>query len=106
MGEPNELEDSRMPLWEHLDDLRKCLMRSIAALFLGVCVTFNYAEPIVRFLEQPLLNVLPPDNRKLYFTGITDKFMIYFKISLIAAVALLAPLPALPALALHLPRAL
>lgn len=80
-----------MPLWEHLDDLRKALIRSIVAVFIGICVTFNYAEFIVGFLEAPLLKVLPVDNRKLYFTGITDKFMVYFKISLIAAAALVSP---------------
>jgi sec-independent protein translocase protein TatC len=87
----DEIEESRMPLWEHLDDLRNCMIRSLIALFIGICVTWNYADKIVRFLEEPLLKILPPDNQKLYFTGITDKFMIYFKISLISAAALMAP---------------
>jgi sec-independent protein translocase protein TatC len=85
------IDESRMPLWEHLDDLRNCLIRSLLALFLGVCVTFNFSERIIHFLEAPLLRVLPVGNQKLYFTGITDKFMVYLKISIITAAALVSP---------------
>ena len=89
--DPNEVDTGRMALWEHLDDLRNCLIRSLIALFVGVCVTFNFSDRIVKFLERPLLKVLPPDNQKLYFTVITDKFMVYLKISILAAAALVAP---------------
>jgi len=86
-----EGDESRMPLWEHLDDLRKVIVRSLIAVGLGLIVTYNYSGELVLFLEQPLLKVLPEGNRHLYFTGITDKFMVYLLVSFLSSVVLCAP---------------
>jgi sec-independent protein translocase protein TatC len=80
-----------MALWEHLDDLRGAMIRSLLALFAGVIVTYNFSERIVHYLEEPLLRILPPGNRSLYYTGITDKFFIYLKVAVIAAAILMSP---------------
>jgi sec-independent protein translocase protein TatC len=89
MSDPEEL--SRMPLWQHLDDLRKVLFRSVLIVALGSLVTYNFADKIVHFLELPLLEVLPEGQKNLYFTGIADKFFVYLKISIYAALALTSP---------------
>ena len=91
-GVQDEIESSRMPLWQHLDELRSSLFRCLAILTVGLCFTWNYSESIIRFLEEPLLELLPITDRHLYFTGITEKFFIYFKISTYAALALTSPL--------------
>ena len=80
-------EEQRMPLWEHLDELRSGVIRSLIALVLGCILTYTYIEPIMVFLERPLLDVLPPGQAKLYYTGLTDKFVIYLKVTVIASVA-------------------
>lgn len=80
-----------MPLWEHLDELRTRMIRSLIAVTVATCGTYYFSEPIVAYLEQPLLRVLPADNRHLYFTGIADKFFVYLKVSVIAAVAVTSP---------------
>lgn len=85
------LESSRMPLWEHLTELRTGLMRSLIAVSLGFLVTYYYIDSIIVFLEKPLLDLLPEGNRHLYFTGLTDKFFIYIKVSCLAAVFLVSP---------------
>ena len=84
-------EEVRMPLWEHLADLRSCLIRALIALFVGVCITWSFCEKIVLFLEKPLLKILPKDSAHLYFTGVADKFLIYFKVAMLAAVGLTSP---------------
>lgn len=84
-------DDRSMPLWQHLDELRAALVRSLIAILIAFCVTYYYSDFIVRFLEQPLLDILPAENQKLYFTGIADKFFIYLKVSIIAAIALASP---------------
>jgi len=66
-------------------------MRSVLAIFAGWCVTFYYSDYIVRYLQQPLLRVLPEDHKTLYYTGITDKFMVYMQISVLASVAITFP---------------
>jgi sec-independent protein translocase protein TatC len=86
-----ELEDTRMALWEHLDELRGAILRSLLVVGIGLCVTYNYAGRLMHFLEKPLLDVLPKDQAKLYFTGVADKFMVYLKVSLLASVVLCAP---------------
>ncbi len=83
--------DEEKPLWQHLDDLRKCLIRSLLALIVGVALTFRYIEPVMRFLEAPLIKYLPVDNQHLYFTGITDKFMTYFTVGLLVSFCLTSP---------------
>ncbi len=85
------IEESRMALWEHLDELRGALIRSLLAIGIGMCVTYSYAGKLMLFLEKPLLDVLPKDQAKLYFTGVADKFMVYLKVSILAAVALTLP---------------
>jgi sec-independent protein translocase protein TatC len=89
---PDELDTSRMPLWEHLDDLRKTLFRCLLIVLLGFAAVYSFADKIVLFLEQPLLNVLPDGEKYLYFTGIADKFFIYLKISFYVSVAVTSPL--------------
>lgn len=86
-----ELESSRMPLWEHLDELRSGIIRSLIVVSVGLCATYTYSDYLVRFLEEPLLKVLPKDQARLYFTGVADKFMVYLKVSLLASVALVIP---------------
>lgn len=88
--DPNPDEEKRMLLWEHLDELRSGLIRSLLAIGLVLIVTYYYCEPIVRFLEQPLLDILPP-GESLYYTGIGDKFFIYLKVSIIASVFIVSP---------------
>lgn len=80
-----------MPLWQHLDELRGCLFRVITVLGIAVLVTFQFSEQLVFFLQKPLLEVLPDGAKQLYYTGIADKFVIYIKVSLLAAIAATSP---------------
>lgn len=91
METDNEAQDPRKPLWEHLDEMRNALIRVFLVLGVGTCVTYNYAEKILFWVEKPLLDALPLENRKLYFTGITDKFFVYLKASIYAAVLIAIP---------------
>jgi len=80
-----------MPLWEHLDDLRQGLIRALAVVGVGFAVCYAYIDPIIVFLEQPLLDLLPEGNRHLYFTGLTDKFFVYLKVSFLASACIASP---------------
>ncbi len=80
-----------MPLWQHLDELRNAMIRSLLALGIGVLVTYNFSQEIVGYLEKPLLRVLPEGERALFYTGVTDKFFIYLQVAVIAAAVLVSP---------------
>lgn len=60
-------------LTEHLTDLRRALMRSLAAV--GVCFAFTYtfSEPIGQWFFAPLFAVLPPEST-LIFTSYQEGF--------------------------------
>jgi hypothetical protein len=85
------IEESRMPLWGHLHELRQGMIRSLVIVSLAFCVSYAYVEPLIVFLERPLLDLLPEGSRHLYFTGLTDKFFIYLKVSFLAAACLVSP---------------
>ena len=51
--EPDELEDSRAPLLDHLIELRRRLLLSLAALLVAFVVCLVFAEPIFGFLVRP-----------------------------------------------------
>lgn len=87
----DELDGGRMPLVDHLSELRKRLVYALLAVIVTSAVAWNWNDVIVRFLELPLLDVLPKDARKLYFTGIGDKFFVYLKVSLCTGAAAATP---------------
>lgn len=51
--EDSEIEASRAPLLDHLVELRKRLIVSVAAIVVGFVVCFYFAEPIFKLLLYP-----------------------------------------------------
>ena len=88
----DDLDSTRMPLWQHLEQLRKTLFRCLGIILVGFCVTYYFSDRIIYFLEKPLLDIFPEGQKHLYFTGIGDKFFTYLKISTYSAIALTSPL--------------
>lgn len=84
-------EETRMPLIDHLGDLRSCLIRSLLAFLVGFGICYNYSGVLVELLQRPLISILPPGEAKLYFTGVTDKFFVYLKVSAMAGVIVVYP---------------
>lgn len=86
-----DLDGGKMPLVDHLAELRKRLVYSLLTVGVLTAVTWNFNDVLVRFLEEPLLRALPKEAQKLYFTGIGDKFFVYLKVSLAVAFAAATP---------------
>lgn len=76
-------EEARMGFLEHLEELRKRLIRGVIAFILasGVCVAFG--ERLFTVLSAPIVALLPKDS-SLIFTSLPDPFFIYLKVSFIA----------------------
>jgi sec-independent protein translocase protein TatC len=86
----NELESSaKMSFLDHLDELRRRLIISIAAVGIGFVACFSFAEKIYDFLAVPITQNL--NGAKLVYTNPTDPFTIYMKVALLAGVFLAAP---------------
>ena len=79
-----------MGFFQHLDDLRKRLIASIAAIFIGFLASWAWAQEIFDFLARPLRNVLPP-GENLAYTTLTEPFMMYFRVALLAGILISSP---------------
>ena len=80
----------RMTLLEHLEELRRRIIWSLLALVGGALGAFSFSPAIVRFLAAPILRFLPPGS-KLAYLGVTEPFLLYFKVSLLVGAFLAFP---------------
>src|SRR4051812_4098071 len=91
---PDEDDDTsaagKMSFLEHLDELRKRIVRSCLAIAFGVLATFYWIEPIFNFLLAPTRRALPP-GVKLIYTEPGEAFGLYITVALIAGAAVGAP---------------
>lgn len=88
----NEIDDSRAPLMDHLIELRKRLLWSVAALGAAFAFCLYFAEPIFAFLVQPLLKA---GQGKLIYTDIFEAFFVNLKVAFFAAIMLAFPVLAI-----------
>ncbi|MDX1815655.1 MAG: twin-arginine translocase subunit TatC, partial [Thermodesulfobacteriota bacterium] len=88
--EPGTDLEVRLPLTEHLDELRQRLIRSLVAMGLGTILCYSRAEILYQKLLAPLTKQLPADSR-LIFTVLTEAFLTYFKLALWGGFVLASP---------------
>lgn len=80
----------RMPLLEHLEELRRRIIHSLLWLSIFVAGSWFFADKLLRFLAEPIYRFLPP-GQKLAVLSVTDPFFIYFKTALLAGVFAACP---------------
>jgi len=78
-------DPDRMSFLQHLDELRARLLRVIAAVAAAFFLAWPVSDYIYDFLVIPVRQALPP-GVKLAYTGISDPFMLYTRISIFAAI--------------------
>ncbi|HEX6863356.1 MAG TPA: twin-arginine translocase subunit TatC [Thermoanaerobaculia bacterium] len=79
-----------MSLFDHLDELRKRILYSLVGLVATFVPCWIYVQEIFDFLARPIHRLLP-EGQKLAFLGVTDPFILYFKVAALAAVFLGSP---------------
>lgn len=84
-------ERGKMTLWEHLEELRRRLVISIAAVFVGFVVCWFYREPLFDIVQAPFLKFVGK-GEKLSFMALTEPFLVYMKMSALAALILTSPI--------------
>ena len=97
---------ARMPLFDHLGELRMRLVRIVVCLLVGVCV-FYFATPTMgQFLMIPIAEYLPkgPDGLPSFMAiDPFEAFSTCFKISIWAAIVACSPVILWQLLAFFLP---
>ena len=94
-----EIEASRAPLLDHLSELRTRLVRSIAAIVVGVIVCFIFVDPLFQFLAQPFQTAMAavhPERAgqaiELINTGAFGFFAVKMQIALFGGIVLAFPM--------------
>jgi sec-independent protein translocase protein TatC len=76
-----------MTLMEHLDELRKRIVRSIIFLALGFVAAWTFHDRFVGFIQAPLNHI----GKKLAFTHPMDPLNLDLQVSLVAGAILASP---------------
>lgn len=84
----SEIDDSKMPLLDHLIELRTRLLWSFLALAIAFGICLYFARPIFAFLVQPLLE---SGQKKLIYTAIFEAFFVEIKVAFFAATCIAFP---------------
>ncbi|MFV3076100.1 twin-arginine translocase subunit TatC [Niveispirillum fermenti] len=97
MSEPteqDELDAGKMPLLEHLIELRNRLMWSLGALFLAFIACFAVADHIYQFLMHPLVQALgvKANERRMIFTAPQEFFLTQMKVAFWAGTMVAFPI--------------
>jgi len=88
-----DIDDKKMPLMEHLVELRQRLLYSIVAFFVAFIVAYQFHQPIFNFLVQPLNHVFEGQaGRRMIFTAPTEAFFTYIKVAFFAGICLSFPI--------------
>ncbi len=84
----------KMPLLDHLVELRTRLLKSVVALLVAFLICFYFAEPIYGFLTEPLAAILRErhDNPRMIFTALTEVFFTYVKVAFFAGAFISCPI--------------
>ena len=88
----DDAEDgAKMSFLEHLDELRKRIIWSLASVGVGVVITFFFIGDIFAFIMRPMQSMLPA-GQTLIYTDPSEAFMLQVKIALIAGLIVASPL--------------
>ena len=80
----------KMSFLDHLDELRKRIVRACLSVAVGVVLTFAFIQPIFDFILAPTRRALPPGVKMIY-TQPGEAFSLYITVALIAGVVVAAP---------------
>lgn len=97
--------DDKLPLTEHLEELRRRILKSLLAVVIGFGLSFGFSEKIFKLLTIPLrfdlhiklaspyLELIPKENpvEKLVFLAPAEAFWMHIKVSIVAGIILSLP---------------
>ncbi|MEC7595571.1 MAG: twin-arginine translocase subunit TatC [Pseudomonadota bacterium] len=79
----------KLPLVQHLIELRRSLLRSVIAIVVFFLILFPFADEIYNFIAAPIVQAIPGSN--LIAIGVISPFLTPLKMSLILAIYVAMP---------------
>ncbi len=86
-----DMADEKLAFSDHLEELRKRLIICLIAIGIGFSISYFFAEHIFKFLAAPLYAQLPGGSTFI-FTGLTDAFFTYIKLSFFTGIFFATPI--------------
>ncbi|MGH8936939.1 MAG: twin-arginine translocase subunit TatC [Acidimicrobiia bacterium] len=83
------MTSDRSPIMDHLEELRRRLVKSAVAVTSGSVVAFLFHERLLAFLVEPYSQVVGGEG--LIFTQVTEAFSVAMRVSLLGGVILSSP---------------
>jgi sec-independent protein translocase protein TatC len=97
-----DIDDKKMPLLDHLVELRSRLMWSMGALLVAFLACFAFAEHVYLFLTQPLVRAYAVYNQvygshgttapRMIYTAPQEAFLTYLKVAFFAGAFISFPI--------------
>jgi sec-independent protein translocase protein TatC len=93
-AERKVIEGQKMPLFDHLVELRRRLLWAVVALLVAFVGCFYVAQDIFNFLAEPLAKLLREQNpdARLIMTGLAEGFFTNVKLGFFGALLLSFPI--------------
>jgi sec-independent protein translocase protein TatC len=90
------IDDKPMPLLEHLVELRRRLLWSMAAFIICFFICYKFSGDIYFFLAQPLKRIMQAKGEQphLIYTALYEAFFTYLKVAFFGATFLAFPVMA------------
>ena len=79
----------KLPLVQHLIELRRSLLRSVIAIVVFFVILFPFADEVYNFIAAPIVQAIPGSN--LIAIGVISPFLTPLKMSLILAIYIAMP---------------
>jgi len=86
-----ELEDQPRSIIDHLEDLRKMLIKMATVLGLAMMLSFIFRHQITAMIQHPLVAVDPKNAEGLQSLGVADSLMISFSLAFYAGLIFSLP---------------
>jgi len=84
------MDEKKLPLTSHLQELRKRLILSFIAIGVGFFVCYTLKEPLFDILAAPLMKMMPKGGA-LIFISVAEAFFTYMKVAFIAGIIVASP---------------
>jgi sec-independent protein translocase protein TatC len=89
---PEELpDDKRLPLWDHVGELRDRLINSAIALFAATACGYFLRFRLWELAKRPLLSAAPAMVSPFAYTDLAEPFMSMMRLSFWASVFVISP---------------
>jgi len=82
-------DGGKMSFLEHLDELRRRLLYSVIALFVGFLIACGFLTQLFEFVMNPIRNMIP--GGQLIYTEPTEAFALWIKIAVITGLLIASP---------------